>query len=333
MKRIKVTVAPSDKGFSRQIPHGGFVLNDLEFHINEDDFQEADIWVVCYHYFPDGELKCKVAPQNTVFVTWEPESVCFFSRRFLKQFGKVISCQKGSKHPNVVRDQPGLSWHIGMTVNNGINNYNRTYDDFATSQPEKTKLISVISSSKSFTKGHRERLEFVRKLKEHFGDSLDVFGRGLCDFEDKWDVIAPYKYHICIENCSQPYYFSEKLADSFLGNSFPFYYGCTNVGRFFSNDSYQVIDIKKPEESIAIIERCIASDISSVRKEAVEESKRRVLDEYNFFMMISKNIETMDVTASKSIVTIKDITHFELERKAYKLMRIVREKIMDIFHL
>lgn len=306
MYTIKITQAASDKAFNRQLPKGDFVWKDCHFYINDDTCQEADFWVICYQRLPNKKETCKVAPENTIYVTWEPDSVWHFSRGFLNQFGKVISCQEGLKHVNVVKDQPGLAWHIGMVRKNGINHYNKTYDDFKTTSPVKTKLLSVISSNKAFTKGHRERMEFVQKLKEYFGDQMDVFGRGIRDFDDKWDVIAPYKYHICIENCQQPYYFSEKFADSFLGEAFPFYYGCSNVDEYFSKDAYRAIDLHRPQEAIRIIEDSIKEGLAEKNHEAVVMAKNQVLDEYNFFELVHKHIQGMNVDAKKEVVTIKD---------------------------
>ena len=40
----------------------------------------------------------------------------------------------------------------------------------------KTKLLSIVVSNKTFTKGHRDRLEFCLKLKERLGDKVDLFG-------------------------------------------------------------------------------------------------------------------------------------------------------------
>lgn len=306
MYKIKITIAESDRAFNRQLPNGDFYWKNCHYFINDDACKEADFWVVCYQRLPGKQETCKVAPQNTIFVTWEPDSVWHFSHGFLKQFGKVISCQKHLTHKNMVQDQPGLAWHIGMIRKNGINVYNKTYNDFIEASPEKTKLLSVISSNKAFTKGHRERMQFVQKLKEHFGEQMDVFGRGIKDFDDKWDVIAPYKYHICIENCSQPYYWSEKLADSFLGNAFPFYYGCSNLADFFDEESYRIIDLHKPEAAILLIENCIRNNIAEKYRDKVLQSKLKVLNEYNFFELIRKHIATMDSNAPKHLVTIKD---------------------------
>lgn len=329
MIKIKVSQSASDKHFNRQLPGGSFVWKDCEFHINED-IEEADFWVVCYQRLPGKEETCRVASENTIYVTWEPDSVWHFSRGFLDQFGKVISCQEGLKHRNVVKDQPGLAWHIGMVRKQGINMYNRTYDDFKREEPRKKKLLSVISSNKVFTKGHRERMEFVQKLKEHFGDRMDVYGRGIKDFDDKWDVIAPYKYHICIENCRQPYYFSEKLADAFLGGAFPFYYGCSNVGEFFAENAYRAILLHDPEAAIKLIEECIAEGVAEKNAEAVKEAKMKVLDEHNFFELIHKHIQGMDAGAEKQVVTIKDDLRFV---DPWKVWMIVKRGVSNVLFM
>lgn len=309
MYKVKVTVANGDKGFNRQLPGGKHEWKNYRFYINEN-IQEADFWVVCYQKLLNRSEKCNVSPENTLFITWEPDSVYHFSHGFLNQFSKVISCQQRLKHRNLVQDQPGLAWHIGQIRNNNSISYTKLYDDFKYIQPEKSKLISVISSNKAFTKGHRQRIEFVQKLKAHFGDQLDVFGRGINDFEDKWDVIAPYKYHICIENCSIPYYWSEKLADSFLGNSYPFYYGCSNVFDYFDYNALRTIDINRPEMAIEIIENAIKDNVAEIYSDTIEKSKQLVLDKYNFFDLVVRNIQDMNPNAKKCEYEIKQDMYF-----------------------
>ena len=68
-------------------------------------------------------------------------------------------------------------------------------------------------------------------LKKHFGDQIDLFGRGLNDFEDKWDVLANYKYTVAIENDFCDDWVTEKYFDCILSNTLPFYYGCPNLGQ------------------------------------------------------------------------------------------------------
>jgi hypothetical protein len=64
----------------------------------------------------------------------------------------------------------------------------------------KTKLASVVCSSQTITAGHKLRIRFIDKLKARLGDDVDIYGRGFNPIADKWDAIAPYKYHIVLEN-------------------------------------------------------------------------------------------------------------------------------------
>lgn len=304
--KVKVTVPASDKErLLRQLPGKTGIWKNYQFYINEP-IEEADFWVVCYQKLTNKTETCRVAPENTMYITWEPDSVYHFSKGFLNQFGRVVSCQEHLKHKNLVKDQPGLAWWMGMWNRpDGQTVITQDYDSFSKSNPKKSKLISVIASNKTFTKGHRERLEFVKKLKAHFGDQLDLYGRGFHDFDNKWDAIADYEYHIVIENCSIPYYWSEKLADAFLGNSFPFYYGCSNVDKYFSKDAFRAIDLHDADEAIKVIDQAIEHNLAEKNSAAVECAKQQVLNEYNFFELVVKNLESMDASASKKSYTIK----------------------------
>lgn len=314
MYKVKVSLCEQDTGINRQLPSSGFEWKNYRFYINEQ-IEEADFWVVCYQKVPFGKETCFVAPENTLFITWEPDSVYHFSSGFLNQFGKIISCQKYLKHKNLEYDQPGLAWHIGKVRQNNKTHFTQTYDSLSATSPKKTKLMSVICSNRAISSGHRARINFVMKLKEIFGDDLDVFGRGFCDFLDKWDVISPYKYHIAIENCSSPYYWSEKLADTYLGDAFPFYYGCTNVHEYFNSNSLKIIDIYDIEKSVEIIKNAINQNYYEKYLQEIVNAKDMVLNRYNFFDLAVRNFEKMNPLAPKKQHTIKnDICFIDLKK-------------------
>jgi len=213
-----------------------------------------------------------------------------------------------------------------MRPNGGDFQYTMNYDQLKATHPEKSRLMSVITSNKAFTQGHRERLQFVEKLKAHFGDQLDLFGRGIRDFDDKWEVLAPYRYHICLENCAQPYYWSEKLADSLLAEAYPFYYGCTNLEQFFPEGGYKWIDIQDPERAIKIIEEAIAQDVATQEATALAEAKRLVLDEHNFFAMVAHHIDQHYTEAAHEEITIKDDLKFMDVRKVGMIWKRIKSK-------
>ena len=134
--------------------------------------------------------------------------------------------------------------------------------------------------------GHRKRLAFVKILEKHFGSNIDVFGRGIRDFADKWDIIAPYKYHIALENSSCQNGVTEKLYDSFLGEAFTFYYGCPNVLDYFPNNSLIPIDINNPDHAIKVIESTIQNQVYENSIPYIREAKHLVLEKYNLFSLI-----------------------------------------------
>ena len=316
MYKVKLSIARDNERCNRQLPGGGYIWKGYEFVINQP-CEEADFWVV----YSKGNRQvetCRVSPENTLFITGEPDSVYHYSIGFINQFAKVLSCQKGLDHKCLSFSQPAQPWHIGkQVVRNSTGKeiqeaveYTQTYDTLKVSAPQKTKLMSVITSNKAFTKGHRERIKFVKKLKEHYGHQLDLFGWGFNSFKDKWDTIAPYKYHIAIENCCSPHYWTEKLADSYLGNAFPFYIGCDNIGEYFDKDAFLMLDIHDVEGSIRIIDQAIAEDVATKQAAAIESAKQLVLDKYNLFNLIVENLQDMNPSSPKMELTLKPDSAF-----------------------
>jgi len=170
---------------------------------------------------------------------------------------------------------------------------------------QKNKLMSIIYSDKKFTDGHVKRHEFVRLLKAHFGDEVDIFGRGFRFVPDKGDAIVDYKYHIVIENSVFPHYWTEKLADAFLGWSLPIYYGCPNIADYFDLDSLVTIDIELPKQSILKIEKIIEENSWDKRLSHIAEARRRILDDYNLFPMIIKLLNLPEKSEAKENIELK----------------------------
>ena len=310
MYKVKLTPYRKQEGtiFHRQTKnHTLMSLNGkYRFYIDEP-CPDPDFWVVQGKGVRHGETH-NVAPENTILLTTEPRSVLIYPQSYLDQFGMVCTCQEKTKHSHAVLTPAILPWFCGYTMDDNDNVLTCTldYDKLkAMPAPKKDKLISVITSNKAFTQGHIDRLHFVKKLKEHFGDKIDVFGRGFNDFGDKWDVLSRYKYHIVIENSSQSYYWTEKMNDCLLAETFPFYYGCTNMDDYISKDAFMPIDIKHPDEAIAIIEKAIAQNKYEKSAEALHIAKEQMLDEYNMFEYIARLCDKLDPTLPKKEVTIK----------------------------
>lgn len=323
MLKVKFTPYRKNAGkiFYRQTK--GHQLTSLDgryrFYIDEET-EEADFWVVQ----GKGTRKpttCRVAPENTILLTTEPESVLVYPESYTRQFGLVHTTQLPKKLKNLPLSQLPkeeeivegkhfgpcvLPWFVGFKRNpDGKHEFTLDYDTLHEAPtPRKEKLISVITSDKAFTQGHLDRIRFVEKLKLYYGDSIDVFGRGVNGFEDKWDVLAKYKYHIVIENSSEPYYWTEKISDCFLAETYPFYFGCTNLEDYFPSESFARININDFASAVAIIDKAISENRYETSMKSLKLAKNMVLDEYNMFEYIARLCDRLNPEATKQNVTI-----------------------------
>ena len=101
---------------------------------------------------------------------------------------------------------------------------------------------------------------FVDKLKEALGDELDVFGRGVRPIDDKAEAIGPYRYHVVLENNTIDHFWTEKLADAYLGEAFPIYSGGGQLARYFDPQSFATIDVSDPDRAVADVVKLLADD-------------------------------------------------------------------------
>ena len=202
----------------------------------------------------------------------------------------MITCQREIKHQNKYYFHQGHNWFVGKNYDELINKI----------LIPKTKKLSVIVSNKQFTDGHKKRFDFVMKLKDHFKDDLDLFGRGINDIDDKWNVLAPYKYSIAIENYVCEDWITEKIYDCYLSHTFPLYYGCPNVQRYFKEDSFSLIDINDVGKTIKIIEDILSSEsFYDLHLESIIEAKIHYLKNFNIFPLITNYIEGNDLKIEK----------------------------------
>lgn len=102
----------------------------------------------------------------------------------------------------------------------------------------KDRLCSMITSNKSQCEGHKYRLQWAEKLQ----NKLDLFGRGIKDFNTKEDAIANYMFSVTMENASYSGYWSEKILDCFACGTIPIYHGDPDIGDHFNKDGIILLD-------------------------------------------------------------------------------------------
>tara|TARA_X000001036_G_scaffold202098_1_gene189780 strand:- start:1767 stop:2831 length:1065 start_codon:yes stop_codon:yes gene_type:complete len=284
----------------RQFPDNEPLWGNCLF-IFDEDCTEYD-WLVVYDDLPPAGderfsmrkelLKCN--RENTLLVTSEPSTIKVYGKKFLQQFGHVLTTQEpwAIKHKNAIYSQCGYIWYYGVGSNH-VKNWN----EIATNIP-RTKnhsISTVCSAKKQKNTVHSQRFEFTQQLKKAIPE-LAIFGHGVQPIDDKADAIDTFKYHVVIENVSHKNHWSEKLADAFLGHAMPFYYGCTNLHEYFPCNSYIAIDPYDIERSIQTVKESISSGAYEKHQKEISEARKLVLHKYNFFPtvadIIQKNLQS-----------------------------------------
>ena len=308
MKLVKIYLPWRNKlppSLLRQTLKSNGIWKGYQFSINEEK-EPCDFLVVFAGQ--NGIIKESISKESTLFIAGEPPAIKKYSNAYLAQFGSVICSDPTLDHPNKRLHQQGYPWFCGIHFDeSGEQHATKTYDDFKQDTDiKKTKLLSVVCSDKQSKPGHRKRFEFVQQLKEAFGDEMDLFGTGQNPIADKSEAIRPYKYHIAIENSVAPDYWTEKLSDCYLEEAYPFYAGCPNVDKYFSTNAHSIINLDDPSASINLIRNAIATNQYETALSHIKEAKRKVLDEYNLFNLITDHIEQMEPpTTGSTIETFK----------------------------
>lgn len=257
-----------------------------------DPFERKYDWLVVVDDVPrllpyqTESLAC--SPENTILVTSEPSSVTRYGKAFAAQFGHLLTNQSEQTlpHPNAIRTQTGNVWLYG-----------KTYDQITrTSLPKKHRLFSTLCSSKQQAHTmHARRYDFTQRLKAELPE-LDVYGHGVRYVKHKYEALDPYRFHLIIENHIAPDVWTEKLADAFLGLTLPIYCGCPNVFDYFPKGSLIPIDINDFDGSLQIIQRLVSNPGEYERRlEAINEARRRVMEEYNLPAMLSRIIKKAEI--------------------------------------
>jgi hypothetical protein len=287
--RVKLYGSYSAQARARQFPGSKPIWGDCEF-IFDVDCRDYD-WLVIYTDLPSThsceQLAC--SKQQTLLVTTEPSTIKIYGSDYTAQFGSVLTSQAewALPHRRRIFSQPALQWFYGVG-----NNYQLTYDQMMSSPPlAKTKNLSTVCSSKQHRHTlHNRRYRFTQKLKKLIPE-MEIFGQGVRPIEDKAEALDDYRYHLTIENFIGPHHWTEKLSDAFLGATLPFYSGCPNAADYFPPESFIPIDINDVDGTAEIIKNAILNNEYEKRLPHILEARRLVLEEYNLFSVLSREIE------------------------------------------
>ena len=263
---IKVCLASlysSDAVLRRQTPKGDLVWNNTHFFFNDE---EDCSWLCVFGEPPKGYMTTIPRHRRIIIIT-EPKSITYHSFAYLDQFGIVInpypqfSSYQGQWH----RTHPHMTWHKYGVVRPRFRRKRKTpypprWCDIKKPK-KKTKLISVLCSGKRLTRFQAQRLRFTAALKQELGSQLDVYGRDSNFIVDKADALDPYRYHIALENNQDKHFWTEKLAETYLGEAYLIHAGCANLHDYFPRQAYTSIDIFNIPQAIQRVKDIIASNL------------------------------------------------------------------------
>jgi len=323
MITIKITT-PNDFPIIRQLPTNDPIFDNLNFVINKD-IKECDYWIIYDNLRKPETVLCPL--RNTILFTGEPSTVRVYNHSFINQFATLITTQKHLTHPYKIYSQTCLPWLVGITSGKDHHKFSDanywTYSNFKlNTYQNKNKLISIITSNKTLSRGHKQRLDFIYKLKSELGDQLEIFGSGFKSIPDKMDAMQDFKYSLVIENSQHKNYWTEKIADAFLCNCYPIYFGCSNIYDYFDQNSLSTIDISKPQQAINTIQEAIQNEYYEKNKSKILESKNKILTDYNFFHFI-KNLIQAPIEKEKQLITLLPERNNVFDKIRTKIYRII----------
>jgi hypothetical protein len=257
----------------RQTPGGLSHWKGVDFYVNRD-IPECDAWVVHEGVSRQESTYC---PEGKLFLlTCEPPCIKSYRPAWTEMFSSVVSCHKSILHNRLNLRQTGLPWLVDMS-----------YDELtAINCIPKSRSFSVICSDKRNAPGHRDRYEAISTLAKLV--SLDWYGRGAIELENKWDGLAPYRFSIAVENSVVDHYWTEKISDCFLAYTIPLYWGCPNIHEYFPSDSYVKLESLDPLYIRDLLINHANDDEYERRLGALKEARDLVLNKYNLFNLATE---------------------------------------------
>jgi hypothetical protein len=314
----------------RQTPNNDGAWGHLRFHLDDNSHADAD-WLVTFDE-PWPSLRTTTPYERRILFVTEPPGIKSYPADYANQFAVVVSAYEieGFRGRAIIQ-QPALNWHYGIDQRGAeLGSAPLQWAELAADKP-KSKLASVICSTKATLPYQRQRLAFVERLGARLGDQIDVFGRGVRPIDDKREAIAAYKYHVVLENNLIDHFWTEKLADAYLGDAFPLFAGCGNIETYFDPRSLRRIDVRDPDRAIDEIENVLGSTLWEDNRQRIRESRQRVMTEHNLFSVVATIIAQSD----PSTIAARNVASTSLKpatrRPVKKLRKRVRAFLERIF--
>lgn len=333
MVHINVITYLNHSLFDQQLDKNRF-SKEYSFYENSTLDIEWDMVIVFEAIIAPKTIKCKKG--GLVFIGGEPPMVSVYTTSFLNQFDIIFTAHPKIKNfKNIIRQQYFNDWHFGFDYSN--KKHKHTFEEIVEMKiPNKTKNISIITSSLAVIPFHLKRLDFITKIKQTFGNEIDYYGRGFNFVNDKADAILPYRFHICIENTSINDLWTEKFADPLLGYSIPIYIGCANMDEYFPKDSFYYLNINDIDGAVTLLNKILAEPVKCYNEKLGEllQARNLLVNNYNIYpTLVNLYLSQESNFGNVETYTIKpNFDSFEFVIKNYKLRleRFIHKKYSNL---
>jgi hypothetical protein len=303
---------------------------EADYYIRENA-QEDLVWdlVIVYENLREPQrVRCRQG--GLIYVAGEPPLMRPLPQGFVRQFDEIYVPNRGVRHPHKVLSHGFLNWSLGVSFTTKRHKY--TFEQLARLETPKTRNISIVTSTKKMMPGHNRRMKLIAQLKRDFPDAIDFYGMGDHFVEYKADALIPYRFHICLENSTIPYYWTEKFADPVLAHAVPIYLGCTNIDQYFDPKGYIAFSDKHYEQLKIQIQRILDSpeEVYQTFLPYVLKNKETLMSRENLIPFAIRRCQAVSTDAAVEEHRLLPMNHYpsfkyllygiRLQRLLYKVM-------------
>ncbi len=292
MNRVRLLQSSSNPQWplQRQSFGGKGIARNYHF---DDSHEHYDLLLTFGDQHLASQIKQSQVPRELRFcLLMENPRFYSVSEAYLELHKYVISPFRIAVPAGVtlIQTHPAIPWFydILFDTNKGLTHSILNYDssrnlEFYCEEIDKpkTKLVSMITSTKGLSEGHKLRVALAINLKNLMKDDIDLYGFGHKPIANKREALEAYKFSIVVENDMSDYFMTEKLCDAIIGGAIPIYIGASKVREFYQSD-VNVIDVAGKG-----LDEITRSVIKSLNKEQPEYNrlaqKHETLFRVNFY--------------------------------------------------
>lgn len=275
-----------------------------------------------------GTFHTELPAERRIIVISEPPGIMRYRPGFLAQFGIAISpFELPGFSGRFVRSHPAIPWFYGCTFGKGRKPaWRYSFEELLNlPPPSKINAVSAVLSKKRITPLHAARLDCAEAIARAFPENVRIFGSGFDPVDDKADAIDPYRFHLALENTRHPDYWSEKIADAWLGWAMPIYGGCPNITSYFPQNALLPIDVTNPQAAVRLVGGLLEQGERAISRDALAEARATLLNQQSLPTVLARAVEPARAMAAAGLLKRPEAVRangwFTLAGRARSLLR------------